>query len=100
MVQWVEDLALSLEQVGWLLWVGPKINETTLRLKYHKKTLTGFLGGSHLQHMQVPRLGVELEVQVLAYAIATATRDPSRIWDPYHSSWQCQILNPLSKARE
>ena len=45
MVQWVEDLALSLEQVGWLLWVGPKINETTLRLKYHKKTLTGFFGG-------------------------------------------------------
>ena len=47
----------------------------------------------------VPRLGVELELQLLAYATATATLDPSCVWDLHHSSWQCQILNPLSKAR-
>ena len=29
--------------------------------------------GSHLQHMEVPRLGVESELQPLAYATATAT---------------------------
>ena len=49
--------------------------------------------------MEVPRLGVELELQLLAYAIATAMWDPSRICDPHHSSRQCRILNPLSGAR-
>ena len=28
------------------------------------------------------------------------TLDPSRICDLYHSWWQCQILNPLSEARD
>ena len=54
--------------------------------------------GSHLQHMDVPRLGVEWELQLLAYA--TATRDPSCICDLHHSSQQCWILNPLSEARD
>ena len=32
-----------------------------------------FLGGGlHLQHMEVPRLGVQSELQLLAYATATA----------------------------
>ena len=44
--------------------------------------------------MEVPRLGVESELQLLD---ATATWDPSFICDLHHSSWQCQILNPLSK---
>ena len=30
---------------------------------------------------------------------ATATWDPSRIFDLHHSSWHRRILNPLSKAR-
>ena len=30
----------------------------------------------------------------------TATRDPSHICKLYHSSWQCQIFNPLSEARD
>ena len=50
--------------------------------------------GPHLQHMEVPRLGVELELQLLAYATAIATWDPSRICDLYQSSQQHQILNP------
>ena len=37
------------------------------------------------------------ELQLLAYA--TATPDPSRVCDLHHSSWQPQILNPLSEAR-
>ena len=40
--------------------------------------------GLHPRHMEVPRLGVQLELQPLAYATATATPD----------------LNPLSKARD
>ena len=52
------------------------------------------------RHMEVPRLGVESELQPPAYARATATRDPSRFCNLHHSSWQCQSLNPLSKARD
>ena len=50
--------------------------------------------------MEVPRLGVELELQLLAYATATATLDPSHVCDLHHSSQQPRILNPLSKARD
>ena len=50
--------------------------------------------------MEVPRLGVELELQLPAYTTATATQDPSCICDLYHSSWQRQILNSLSEARD
>ena len=48
--------------------------------------------------MEVPRLGVELELQLPAYA--TATEDSSRLCNLHHSSQQCQILNPLSEARD
>ena len=53
----------------------------------------------HLQHMEVPRLEVQSELQLLAYATTTAL-DPSHICDLPHSSWQCRILNPLSKAKD
>ena len=59
-----------------------------------------FFLGLHFWHMEVPRLGVELELQLLAYATARAKEDLSHICDLHHSSWQCQILNPLSKARD
>ena len=56
--------------------------------------------GPHLWHMELSRLGDELELQLLAYATATATRDLSRVCDLRHSSQRRQILNPLSKARD
>ena len=57
--------------------------------------------GPHLQHMEVRRLvGVKPELQLPAYATATATPDPSWIFKLHHSSRQCQILNPLSEARD
>ena len=37
---------------------------------------------------------------LLVYTTATAKQDPSCICNLYHSSRQCQILNPLSKARD
>ena len=55
--------------------------------------------GPHLQHMEVPRLGVGSELQLLAYTTATATQDPSCICD-LHYPWQCQILNCLHEARD
>ena len=50
--------------------------------------------------MEVPRLGVESELQLPAYTTATATPDPSRICNLHHSSQQYQILNPLSEAKD
>ena len=56
--------------------------------------------GPHLRHMEIPRLGVESELQLAAYTTATATQDPSRICNLHHSSQQRWILNPLSMARD
>ena len=54
--------------------------------------------GPHPRHVAVPILGVKSELQLPAYTTATAMSDPSHICDPHHSSWQHQILNPLSKV--
>ena len=54
----------------------------------------------HPQHMEVPRLGLESELQMSAYATATATPDPSLICNLYHSPLYHWILNPLSEARD
>ena len=56
--------------------------------------------GLHLWHMEIPRLGVKLEPQLQAYTTAIATQDLSRVCGLHHSSWQCWIFNPLSKARD
>ena len=40
--------------------------------------------GPHLQHVEVPRLGIEKKLQLLAYATATATRNPSAIFVRAH----------------
>ena len=50
--------------------------------------------------MEVPRLGVESELQLLSYTTATATPDPSHVCDLHRTSWQRRILNPLSEARD
>ena len=39
-------------------------------------------------HMEVPRLGVESELQLPAYITATAMPDPSCVCDLHHSSRQ------------
>ena len=56
--------------------------------------------GLHLGYMEVPRLGVESELQLSAYTTATAMQDPSLVCNLYHSSQQRQIFNPLSGARD
>ena len=58
-----------------------------------------FLGPSPW-HMEVPRLGDKAKLQLLASTKATTTQDPNLICDLYHSSWQCQIPNPMSGARD
>ena len=59
----------------------------------------GFLGLCP-QHVEVPRLGVESELQLLACTTATATQDPNHIGDLCRTLQQCQICNPMSEARD
>ena len=54
--------------------------------------------GPYSWRLEVPRLGVHSELQLLAYT--TITSDLSHVWDQHHSSWQRLILNPLSEARD
>ena len=42
--------------------------------------------GPYPRHMQVPRLGVQLELQLPATATATAKLDLSRIYHPHHTT--------------
>ena len=50
--------------------------------------------------MEVPRVGVESELQLLAYTTTTAMLDLSRVCDRHDSSQQRQILNSLNEARD
>ena len=50
--------------------------------------------------MEVPKLRVTLELQLPAYATATAKQDLSRVCHLHRSSLQHGILNPLSEARD
>ena len=50
--------------------------------------------------MEVRRLGVKLELQLLAYTTATSIQDQSHVCDLHHSSRQCQILKTLREARD
>ena len=50
--------------------------------------------------MEVPSLGIELELSLLAYTTTTAKPDLSRVCDLHYSSRQRWILNPLSEARD
>ena len=53
-----------------------------------------FFLGPHPWHMEVPRVGIELELLPQAYTTATPMSDLS-----YHRSRQCWILNPLRELR-
>ena len=55
-----------------------------------------FLG----RHMEAPRLGVKSELQLPANTPATATQDPSHVFNLHHIPRQHQILNPLTEARD
>ena len=82
-------------------------NEIKLQKTINSNNISAFIifiyfcfSGPHLQHTEVPRLGFELELQLLAYATAIATPDPSCICNLHQSSQQHCILNPLSEASD
>ena len=72
---------------------------TFLQFIYLLVCLFVFLG-QQLWHMEVPKLGVELELQLPSSATATTTWDPGQVCDLHHSSQQHQILNPVSVVRD
>ena len=49
--------------------------------------------------MKIPRLGVKLELQPLAYTTDTAMPDPRCVCDPHYSSRQCQIPDPSEQGQ-
>ena len=61
--------------------------------------LLSFLG-LHQRHMEVPRLWVQSELLLTAYARTTATPDPNQVCDLHHSSQQRLIPNSLREARD
>ena len=50
--------------------------------------------------MEVPRRGAELELQLPAYATATAVPELSRVCDVHCSLQQCWILSPTERGQE
>ena len=63
----------------------------------HRSWTFCFLG-PYLWHVEIPKLGVKSELQLLAYTTATEMQDLSCVCHVHHSSWQRQILNPLSRT--
>ena len=50
--------------------------------------------------MEVPKLGVESELQLPTYSTATAKQHPCCVCTLHHSSQQYRIANPLSAVRD
>ena len=49
--------------------------------------------GPHLLHIEIPRLGVNLELYLPAYTTAIATSDPSHVYD-LHYKWLTATPDP------
>ena len=59
-----------------------------------------FFFGPHLQPTEVPRLGVESELELSSSTTATVTLDSSHVCGLSRSSRPRQILNPLGGVRD
>ena len=58
------------------------------------------LQGMQVQHMEVPRLGVESDCSCQPTPQPQATHNSRYICNLHHSSQQCRMLNPLRGARD
>ena len=86
------------KEVRWSLAVCGCVRKCYLGKGFFFLFLIFFLG-LHLRHVEVPSLGVKSELQLPAYATATAKPDLSLICNLHNSSQTTQILNQLSEAR-
>ena len=97
--QYAFAYSLNIQYPFLFVFYSPNVpNYSRLLILYFFILIFWFLG-PHSWHMEVSRLGVKSELQLLAYPTATATQDPSGIFNLHLSSQQCLILNPLSEAR-
>ena len=77
-------IILSQLFVSWMLYASPSCSlmlQTPIKFQ-----APIFFSVLPLQHMEVHGLGVESELQLLAYTTATAMRDPSCVCELHHSS--------------
>ena len=80
-----------------LIWQKTDVHCTSKKCSfYHSIFFSFFFLRPHPWHLEVPRLGVESELQLLAYTTVTAMQDLSLILGLHHSSQQHRILDPLS----
>ena len=80
------------------IWVSLRCTENTLGSlpRFFVCVCVCFFLGLYLQHIEVPRLGVQSKLQLPA--TVTAISDLSLVCDLHYSSWKHLILNPLSEA--
>ena len=69
------------------------MREVTLRLDLLTPFFFFSFLGLYMGHIDIPRLGIKSDLQLLAYATATARPDLSHICDLHYSSLQCRILD-------
>ena len=105
LIIWMFPVKYFKTQMDILFQMGKIISSYNLRLAMlgHRVLIFSFfcILGLYPWHVEYPRLQVESELQQLkACTTATATRNLSHVWKLYHSSRQCQILNPLNEARD
>ena len=81
-----------------LLWISYQNSPSFIHSFIHSFVYSFILFRATPMHMEVSRLGVKLELQLLACTTATAMPDPNYICDLYHILQQCWILNSLSEA--
>ena len=74
----------------------PKIIQLYISIQLH--THTHAFQGLTCSIWRFPGQGSNLSLQLVANTTATATWDPSPIFDLHQSSWQRRILHPLSEA--
>ena len=109
-IRWPLEVAVTMKQWGafWRSGFLPYMFVPSLSVNLHLRFLFFFSFlffffsclGPHPWHMEFPRPGVKLELQLLTCATATAKPDLSCVCNLHHISWQQQILNPLSEARD
>ena len=97
---WARDGTRAKVQPALQLHQYQSLNCCTKRELPRPDMLFFFFKRPHTWHMVVPRLGVTLALQLLTYNTAIAMPDLNHVCYLHHSSWQCQILNPLNEARD
>ena len=72
----------------------------SMRVGWNKENLFVYLFIYNILGLpvEVPRLGVQSELQLLPHTTATAVPDLSCVCDLHHSAWQRWILNTLSRS--